>query len=74
MESVLNGTFASPLANADRPLPNDPEGDSLLSTIYNGVNIWNVFLAILAVLVTYDQGRKPGRANIQIRRPLSNRA
>lgn len=52
MASMVNGIFASPLANADFALA--PE-DGLLSRMYNGINGLNVFATFLLIIVAYDQ-------------------
>lgn len=52
MASVINGSFASPLANADFPSASD---GGLLSRVYNGVSGLSVFVTFLLILVAYDQ-------------------
>ncbi len=52
MASVVNGSFASPLANADYTSVSD---GGLLSRAYNGVSGLSVFVTFLLVLVAYDQ-------------------
>ncbi len=55
MAAVVNGSFASPLADA---LYNGAVGTGdvgLLSRIYNGMTGPSVFVAVLLVLVAYDQ-------------------
>lgn len=52
MASVLNGSFASPLANADFPAVSD---DGLLSRVYNGISGLSMFMTFLLMLVAYDQ-------------------
>lgn len=52
MASSVNGSFASPLANADFPSVSD---GGLLSSVYNGVSGLSVFVTFLLILVAYDQ-------------------
>lgn len=52
MASVINGSFASPLANAH--FTSVSEG-GLLSKVYNGVSGLSVFVTFLMILVAYDQ-------------------
>ncbi|KAK4697285.1 sterol 22-desaturase, partial [Lecanoromycetidae sp. Uapishka_2] len=52
MASVLNGSFASPLANADFSAISD---DGLLSRMYNGMSGLSVFVTFFLTLVAYDQ-------------------
>ena len=52
MASIVNGSFASPLANADMPVISE---SGLLSRVYNGANGLNIFIAFLLMLVAYDQ-------------------
>jgi hypothetical protein len=55
MAAVLNGSFTSPLANADLRLPRDSNSSGLLSKVYNDVNGWNIALVFVLALVAYDQ-------------------
>lgn len=52
MASVVNGSFASPLADANMPVVLD---NGLLSKVYNGMSGLNVCVSFLLVLVAYDQ-------------------
>lgn len=52
MASVVNGSFSSPLANADFPTVSD---GGLLSRVYNGMTGLSVFVTFLLILVAYDQ-------------------
>lgn len=52
MASVVNGSFASPLANADYMSVSD---GGLLSRVYNGVSGLSVLVTIFLMLVAYDQ-------------------
>lgn len=54
MAAVVNGSFASPIANADYT-PSSPADGGLLSTAYNGMSGLNVTIAVLVILVAYDQ-------------------
>ncbi|KAL6719855.1 RNA polymerase C-22 sterol desaturase [Lecanora helva] len=52
MASVVNGSFASPLAHADLPIvPNN----SLLSRVLSSINGLSVFVTLFLLLVAYDQ-------------------
>ena len=55
MDTILNGSFTSPLANANLRLPTDSDDTGLLSSLYNGVSGWNAVLTLLLALVAYDQ-------------------
>lgn len=55
MDTVFNGSFTSPLANADLHIPRDLDGAGLLSSVYNGVSGWNAVLTLILALVAYDQ-------------------
>lgn len=52
MATVVNGSFASPLANADFPILSD---GGLLSRVYNATSGLSVFVTFLLILVAYDQ-------------------
>ena len=52
MASVINGSFASPLANADFPAATD---GGLLSKMFEGLNGLSVFVTFVLALVLYDQ-------------------
>ncbi len=53
MASLVNASFASPLANADLPIASSDNG--ILSRAYNGISGLSVFVTFLLVLVAYDQ-------------------
>lgn len=48
MASIVNASFASPLADASCP-------GGLLSRVYNSVNGLGLFVMFLLMLVAYDQ-------------------
>lgn len=52
MASVMNGSFASPLANADYVSASD---GGLLSRAFNNISGLSVFVTFLLILVAYDQ-------------------
>jgi hypothetical protein len=52
MASMVNASFASPLADATYPALSD---GGLLSRAYNGVNGLSVFVTFVIMLVAYDQ-------------------
>lgn len=52
MASMVNGSFASPLANADYPTVAE---SGILSQVYNSINALSVFVTFLLGLVVYDQ-------------------
>ena len=56
MASLMNGSFASPLANADFP---DVADDGLLSRVYNGMSGLSMFVTFMLMLVAYDQCEFP---------------
>ena len=55
MDNVVNGSFTSPLANANLRTDRDVDSAGLLSSVYNGVSGWNAALTLLLTLVIYDQ-------------------
>jgi hypothetical protein len=55
MDTLVNASFASPLANADLKIATVSSQTGLLTTSYNGLNAWTVALTILLTLVAYDQ-------------------
>jgi len=71
MASLMNGSFASPLANADFPAVSD---DGLLSRVYNGMSGLSMFVTFLLMLVAYDQCESPmsnamvGKSNTDLQR------
>ena len=55
MAAMTNGSFASPLADAQySPVGALPAG-GLLSAVYNGLSGFNLLLAAFTMLVAYDQ-------------------
>ena len=54
MASLVNGSFASPLADANLSLRIATEG-GWLAKVYNGMSGLNVLISFLLVLVAYDQ-------------------
>lgn len=55
--AAVNGSFASPAANADYKLPVSGTLAGVLSNLYNGISGWAAVLTVLLVLVAYDQCR-----------------
>ena len=55
MATVVNGSFASPAADAKYLPGGHGSGDGLLSQLLSGVSGWSVALAVLLTLVAYDQ-------------------
>lgn len=68
MASVLNGSFASPLANADISAVSD---DGLLSRVYNGMSSLSMFVTFLLMLVAYDQCELP-ILNASVKEPVAD--
>ena len=58
MAAIVNGSFVSPIANADYPNLSPAEG-GLLSRLYNGVSGLSATITVLLVLVAYDQCECP---------------
>lgn len=56
--TAVNGSFTSPAANADYKSPADT---GLLSAVFNGISGWAAVLAVLLILVAYDQCRNYAR-------------
>lgn len=54
MAVAVNGSFASPIANADYTSFSPADG-GLLSRVYNGMNGLSVTVTVLLILVAYDQ-------------------
>ena len=52
---AVNGSFASPLADAQRPVQNLGAFDGLTYKTLQGVNGWSVALSLFLVLFVYDQ-------------------
>lgn len=52
---TVNGSFTSPLANANLRIPRDLDHAGLLFSFYNTVTGWNAVLILLLSLVVYDQ-------------------
>lgn len=53
--AAVNGSYASPLATAEYPAQLNNVTGGFLSQLYDGLNGWSIFAAILLVLVLYDQ-------------------
>lgn len=54
MAAVVNGSFASPIANL-HPTALSPADGGLLSRVYNGMSGLSVTITVLLMLVAYDQ-------------------
>ncbi|KAL9600040.1 MAG: hypothetical protein Q9219_003410 [cf. Caloplaca sp. 3 TL-2023] len=52
---AVNGSFASPVADADYPRPIDTAGSGLIGQLYDGLNGYSLILTIFLLLVAYDQ-------------------
>jgi len=66
METLSNGSFTSPLANANLQLARQSDSDGLLSSLYNVVSGWSAVLAVFLALVAYDQGRLSSASNLLV--------
>lgn len=56
MAAVVNGSFASPLANAQYPPASSTlPTNGLFSKVYNGTSGFNLLLTVFLILVAYDQ-------------------
>jgi hypothetical protein len=55
MDIILDGSFTSPLANANLRPPTGSDSAGLLSSVYNGVSGWSAALTLLLAVVAYDQ-------------------
>ena len=55
MAAVVNGSYASPLANAHYPSNSAIPSNGLFFQIYNGVNGFSLIISGLLMLVAYDQ-------------------
>ena len=66
MAATINGSFSSPIADAQYPLGAAISDGGLLSQLYNGMNFMSVTVSLLLVLVAYDQRELslPGRAQL----------
>ena len=51
----MNGSFASPVADAHYAVSGSPESGGLLSRLINDATGWTVLTTILLVLIAYDQ-------------------
>ena len=54
MAAVMNGSFASPIANADYIALSSVDG-GLFSKVYNGMSGLSLTVTVLLMLVAYDQ-------------------
>ena len=54
MAAVMNGSFASPIANADY-IALSPVDGGLFSRLYNGMSGLSLTVTVLVMLVAYDQ-------------------
>lgn len=54
MAAVVNGSFSSPIANADYTPISSGDG-GLLSKVYNGMSGLSATVTVLLILVAYDQ-------------------
>lgn len=55
MASLVNASFASPLAHVDLKLPIGRDDGSFLAVVYDGFNVWTSVLTLFLALVAYDQ-------------------
>lgn len=55
MATLMNGSFASPAADAQYGSPS-PLSDGILAALYQNVNGWTAALTFFLMLVAYDQG------------------
>ena len=53
----MNGSFTSPVADAQYVAAGTAESAGLLFRLINDATGWTVFTAILLMLVVYDQGK-----------------
>ena len=53
--AVNNVSFTSPVANADYSASLDAVNGGVLSRVYNGMSGFNIFAALLLILIAYDQ-------------------
>jgi hypothetical protein len=66
MDTLVNASFASPLANANLKIPISGGDGGFLTAFYNGFNAWTVALTLLLTLVAYDQCAPHNQALAQI--------
>ena len=52
---AVNGSFASPLANAEYPRSLDTPSGGFLGQMYNGLNGYSLVITSFLLLVAYDQ-------------------
>ncbi len=55
METIVNASLASPLANYNLKVPIAQNDTGLLGAFYNRFNGWTALLTLLIALVAYDQ-------------------
>ena len=55
MAAIMNGTFASPTADAKYAVFTTQD-EGFLARLYGGVGAWSVVLTLFLMLVVYDQG------------------
>jgi hypothetical protein len=55
MDTLVNTSFASPLANANLKIAISGGDGGFLTAFYNEFNAWTVALTLLLALVAYDQ-------------------
>ena len=55
MGSVTNGSFASPLANAQYPFTAETAAGGFFIRVYNGISALSLFATAFVMLVVYDQ-------------------
>lgn len=53
--AIVNGSFASPLANAQYPSTSALPSNGLFFQVYNGINGVSLIIFALLMLVAYDQ-------------------
>jgi len=64
MASFIKGSFASPAANADYVVKFSGSESSMVGRLYSGLNGWTFAIAILLMLVAYDQSMLPEDADM----------
>ena len=55
MATLVNGSFASPLANAPYPIVSQATAGGLLARVYNGTSGLSLFITAFLLVVAYDQ-------------------
>jgi hypothetical protein len=55
MATIINSSFASPLAHVNLTVPLASPDAGLLGAVFNGVSAWTVALTFFLALVAYDQ-------------------